>query len=432
MFMQIRIKGKRNSSTMILLKILILFACIQHMVFNKLLGGNVVLTYSKEIVIVLLVFVSLLKYLKNIKLNWSSIFFVLFICCLAISSVLYSNISAFFFSFRKYFLPVLVLFILQVDGFFDNDTNRKEIIKYVIDLFVALSIWGIFQVVVLGDKFLLNLGYDQVFGHLDYTFYFNNFYFLQRNSSTFASPNIFACLLNLVVVTLISVGDKIYKKKEKMVRLVILLVSFLLTFSRANILSFAIVYLIFFLKIRKITRSKIKYLFAFIIVLVLAVVLLKFKLKIDVISEVINWISNTLSGNELSSATRTSIWDAAIQAVLAHPLGIGAGKVGINSGTNITSVGLAYYACENSFLVLALESGLFGLISYVAFYTSLIWRSFFNKKQIIELVMAISISFMFSNHILDIEVMILFYILIGSFFDRSKVFDVEEKEIINE
>ena len=414
--------------TLIIVKLLVVCICIQHMVLNYMFGGKAGLSYSKEILVFLLLLVLLPKIGAKVRIDaFQFMAFMGFIFCLFISSILFSNMNAFVYSARKYILPVLVCFLLHITSFFSDRKCRNSVYKFVIDFFVVLSIWGIFQILVLKDTFLMNLGYDTIFGHLDYTFYFNNFYFLQRNASTFASPNIFACLLSIVILALMMIGDELYKKKRDInIRMIILVSSLLLTFSRGSIISLFIVYFLFFLKKRKISTGRFKYIIGAIIIGVMAICVVNSVMNINIIETVFDWIARTLSGSESSSAGRSFIWKLAFDELLNNPWGIGAGTAGINANSLLTE----QFACENSYLVMGLESGVLGLVCYLIFINSFTLRTKENKHIIKVILSFIMINFMFSNHIQDVEVMMILYLFVEGLYSNRKVVDTRKNECI--
>ncbi len=126
------------------------------------------------------------------------------------------------------------------------------------------------------------------------------------------------------------------------------------------------------------------------------------------------WVQSTLNMTEDSAAGRSGIWQTALAQVLKSPLGIGFGHVGAIGYDSE----LVFWA-ENSYFVLALDTGWIGVISYVTALVMIVVKLYSNAvmygkagnekgKRICVAGYAVLIYLMgvmlFSNHIQDMEV----------------------------
>ncbi len=149
--------------------------------------------------------------------------------------------------------------------------------------------------------------------------------------------------------------------------------------------------------------------------------------------KIFTWILATLTGEESSSAARTSIWIEAFQKMLNNPFGIGFGKVG-SFAYGIGTVNVL--SCENSYIAIALDLGWMGFWAYFLFLISLIVRFSHIKENNIDdqkikrsgiaMIIYLMICFFFSNHIYDMEAMTIIFFIVGL---QLKLFEAQKRQL---
>lgn len=150
---------------------------------------------------------------------------------------------------RTYLVPTLIYFIV-INSKLNKDFLEK-IQNIVIYCTAFLALFGFFQAFVLGDSFLVNLGYESLNGHLkSASFYIAYFFGHQRVVSTFASPNICGFYFGTVILLLSFRMNKIRYSK---VLMFVLCLGLITTFSRSAIMGTALA-----LMVRCITNASIK------------------------------------------------------------------------------------------------------------------------------------------------------------------------------
>lgn len=360
--------------------------------------------------------------LKNIR-NLEFILLLLLIILLAISSVRTGSVSLNIITLRKYLFPLITFVVLSN---YNVIKNYQQVLKFLLYFFSVFSLWGIFQAYILKDTFLKMLGYPTVYLYaykremLGNSFYFGNLG-IQRLVSTLSNSNAAAVILGMTLILLICCYPYIRKIRNVNICLLTIFAGYMATVSRANFLAMAIILLISFYKYIPYKKT---ILVGIQVGIVIVVVLGVIQGEAGIVFKLAKWVQNTVRGMESSSAGRPGIWMTAFRAVMSNPLGMGFGHVG-TLASNARST-LSYYACENSYLAVALDIGISGAICFLGFWLIIKERIKKMKKSIkrecIEgrillgsnfIITYFLIAIMFSNHIYDLEVMTLFCIYIG-------------------
>ena len=312
---------------------------------------------------------------------------------------------------RRYMYPIIIVILALAFSAF-NTKDYVNIYHYLLSLLAVLSIWGMFQAYILHDKFLINLGYPVTAGSglLRSSFYFGNLG-IQRVISTVSNTNVFALILGTTIISTLINGKMVIANRKYKCFFIIICIAYTLTFSRANFLAMLIVgVFVLWDYIPKKARKQIVYAGVALIVFWLLGLLL----QNGFIVKVTGWIIDTILGNESSSAGRVSIWRDAFRMVMEHPFGLGFGHVG--SYAQINDAELFVHA-ENSYLAIAIDTGLAGLAVYLLMLLSILL--IFKKRKNtfgrcgFATVLYMMICFMFSNHIYDLEATALIYLIIG-------------------
>lgn len=404
-------------------EILIFLFLINYQVVTVILNDSIVFKYLRDIVLLLLALLIIINYgIKKPKMGWG-IWVGLFVCAFTIPILKTAELETIFLFIRRYCYPLLILFVLlSIKKLTDSDWCC--IVKYLINLLFILSVWGIIQAIFLGDGFLMAIGYPTKYSNaygrvalLD-SFYFGNLG-IQRLVSTVSNTNVCALIWGTGIVTILLNGKTLLNRKEYLIKLVLICIAYILTFSRANFLAMAIVGGIV---IWKDIPRKFKKTIIIAMILSLFVVIIGGALGNEMILRLFNWIYSTFAGTESSSSARTTIWASAFEIVKKNPFGLGFGHVGAfahNAGIDIA------ISCENSYLAIAIDMGWLGAVFYVCMLVSIIvsltrYRKCQERKTAIAIVVYLMICFMFSNHIYDLEAMFYVMSLIGLLFIRVK------------
>jgi len=168
-----------------------------------------------------LIFLLLMMSISNgvFKTNRTGIYVAIFIGILtlyAILSFLLNRYPGTLNIYRTYLLPMLIYYPASTIKL--NSLELTKIHKILSYETILIAAYGLFQAFVLGDDFLLEIGYSGTAGHLSSTsFYINGFYGYQRVTGVFVSPNICGVILGMALVTflLYDLGEKRKKLKQR-------------------------------------------------------------------------------------------------------------------------------------------------------------------------------------------------------------------------
>lgn len=356
-----------------------------------------------------------------IRKDKSFICFTIFLFCVFIGIMRSDSTNMALVAIRRYLIPLLWLYIIWKIDFKNKETKLLTFVLYFI---LILSILGVFQAQILGDTFLRKLGYP-----LEYSYaygrdmLYNSFYFggfgIQRVVATLSSSNICALVLGSSLIFFL-IYSPYLKINHKEIIFFLITVAFFLTFSRSNILCFFIVTMIVAWKYIPYK----KYIFIGGSILIAGTIIIGVAQgQSGIIYKLLLWIQATFTFTESSAAGRSGIWKTAFEQVLRSPFGIGFGHVGaIGTGNSLV------FSAENSYLALALDTGWLGAISYTMGIFFAIIRLKRNagtyaklkdekNRRICVAGYAVLMYFMgvmcFSNHIQDMEAVIMIYLYAG-------------------
>ena len=384
---------KLTKERKILLEALITLQLINYMVGTIILKDFFLVKYLRDAIVVVLLFEIARDRRKKMQFGTITTCFLVFVFCELFGMIQGESLRIVLLVTRRYAIPLAVLFIVSQ---IDFNGEERGFLVYILYLIVALSIFGVFQAQVLGDGFLRKLGYPVEYSHgYGRDMLYNSFYFgglgIQRVVATLSSSNICALALGASLLYFL-VWNPIFNVKYEAIMIICIAVAFLLTFSRSNIL---------------------------LIVLILGII----QGQDGIIYKLWMWVQSTLNMTEDSAAGRSGIWQTALAQVLKSPLGIGFGHVGAIGYDSE----LVFWA-ENSYFVLALDTGWIGVISYVTALVMIVVKLYSNAvmygkagnekgKRICVAGYAVLIYLMgvmlFSNHIQDMEVVTLVYMYVG-------------------
>lgn len=371
---------------------------LHSMVIDKVIGNHTaigLINLWRDLLIVILMF-SVLKASNKIKgihlisfLGIIWIFFNVFIALLSKNTTTYLSLNM----ARIYIVPILLYLAVSNINLNGNQYSRLITLFWVQG--VLLTLFGIFQVFVLGSSFLTDLGYGSN-GALNYTYYIGGFYGYQRMVSTFSSANDCGLYLSgLFIISLIE-GAHINEKYKKIypVGLMIIYMGIILTFSRTSLIAVTLTGLVYYLKVGRQyinPRTIKKYCTIFLLFLVISIFIDAFCLNSRIVSMITSSITSTVTRSDLSFLKHLEDLYLPVFDLIKHPFGYG---FGTNGPVALSVLGRENtHLVESSYWLIAYETGFIGLILY---YSPIIYFAYlfiFGKKRIVEQNVAYAISF---------------------------------------
>lgn len=420
---------KREFRIFMLTTTLLCGIALHYMFITIILNDNLLVKFWKETVIIILLLDTMsLRVVKKSKMgfyiDYSGIAFLFFIVSLLGASIIMTDtFIKSIFIVRLYIIPILVYYIAKNNSIFTK-TVVSKIVKFSLAFYSIIALWGIFQALVLGDDFLINLGYPLKYaGRLRDSYYFGGFGDFQRVVSTFANTNVFGAVMGILIVVVVFNPTLVEKLRGKKYCLFILILAFVLTFSRSNWLSMILIICISNLKNRKLLKNilLLLLLFTFIILIYNQIS------GVNIFAMFQDYVMNTITMKDSSAAGRSGIWKEAFLAFINSPFGIGLGNVGMASA-NLS--GEMKVVGESSYFAILLDTGIQGALSYFIalvcnFYATIKYKYNNNcannyLKTVKYIIIYLMIMFLFSNHIYDLEIMIITFFFIG--LGRNKEF----------
>lgn len=353
------------------------------MVIDKVIGAHTtgIVNLWRDLIVVTLV---LLK--KNIylgRLQKISCLFIVWILLNAILSVAEgeSTVYLIFNMARIYIVPVL-LFIAA-----SSLTLAKEQLAKIIKLMwqqgIILTIFGIFQMFVLGSTFLTNLGYGSN-GQLNYTYYISGFYGFQRMVSTFSSAN--DCGLYLACLFVVSVLGRQYINSRHngtyIIGTAIIYVGIILTFSRTALISATVTVILYYIRTKnhKVNLKRVLlYTSLMALVFIIAFSADKMYLNGRVMKMVQSSFTSTVRKTDASFVKHLEDLYLPIFNLIEHPFGY---SFGTNGPVALSVLGRNNtHLVESSIWLIGYESGIVGVVLYYTPIVCFAVKMFFEKKK---------------------------------------------------
>ena len=409
------------------LKSIVVILILNYMVITIIFNDATVLKYLRDIMLVGVLSFCIIK--NKLKLKETDIIILLFLIMLGVAFINTiangGGVGIAIKAMRRYVFPLGIFIVLSNIG----NVDKKRWISFInfIMIFIGVvSLWGVFQAYVLGDTFLMNLGYSTVYSYayqkemLVSSFYFGNLG-IQRVVSTISNSNVCGLILGCSFIFLLMCYSEI-KNRYKNIYILIIFAGYILTFSRSNFVALGVVVL---WKVWEYIPYK-KWILSvggFFVLACMGMAVIQG--EDGIIYKLIKWVMESLTFKESSAAGRSSIWLQAIDKIVEKPLGNGFGIV----GSLAREAGVVNYLhCENSYLALAVDCGIQGLVIYMTIIYSL-FRRLAERKKLFKKIGNISyskiciagqalivyflIAMFFSNYIYDMEVVALLYMFIG-------------------
>ena len=429
------IKARLNSK--IIIEILFILLFINYFTVTIVLRNRFPFSYFRDCALLLLMCIAIRK--RKVKFEKKTIkFLTVFGISLVIGAIRSYSLYTIIQESRRYLFP-LILFILLRSVLGRRETDK--IVKYILYMVSFIGVWGVFQAFVLKDQFLIKLGYPTRYAieygrvALNYSFYFGNLG-IQRVASTFSSSNICGAVLGITLIFFIINYEHVKSIKYYNICIISIAVAYILTFSRANFLAMLIVLILIMWPY--IPKKKTLFLVGGGLgVLIFVCIMIYNK---DILLKIAGWVVDSMHLRDSSSAGRGSIWITALREVIQNPFGIGIGYTGENAYQAGASI---VFACENSYLSMALDIGVVGMISYFMFwiyYAKILKKyagQFKGKDSLLEkkfclsiyciLIYLMIISF-FSNHFKDMELIsfVALFVAMGmNFIENKKIKYIE-------
>ena len=396
-------------------KIYIVLEIINYQIVTVICNDFIVLKLLRDALLMLIFVVSFSKgKIKPTKIYLGILVWIIFIGLAVLKT---DSLTVSLTYLRKYLSPVILLIsILNTD--IVDEKVYTGLLKFLLNALCVFSLWGIFQAYILGPSFLIKLGYPTKYSNaynaiaLKDSFYFGNLG-IQRVVGTLSNANVCAGILGISLIAIVFNYKKVITTKWDFCKLICVGLAYLLTFSRANFLALIIVAIIVMWKY---IPKKTIIVFAGLFLVCCFVVVYFIQDDSGITHKLVNWVINSLQFKESSAAGRTGIWEAALEGIKENPLGLGYGHTGTGVSGHVTG---KLYFCENSYFAMALDLGIFGLVSfavYVGTICSEIFRYRVDKthfKQLATILLYVAIIYMFSNHIYDRELNMVLVLGIG-------------------
>lgn len=410
--------GKIYKAQKILLFLLLALIPYHYMIVCVLLKNFPILKLWKELIIfILFISVILIKIInkKLFKITFGDLLIIIFFLIDMIYIFISPNIIAAINISRIYIIPMLLLYIVKNIPLNDLDISRGA--KLLIINTCVIGLFGIFQQLLLGDEFLIHIGYElntqYDYQRLTDSFYMSGAGLFQRNTATFVSPNVAGLYFSFILTMGVVLFKRINCSKIILsIMLSIITLSIILTFSRTSWI--ALMFGIFIFLIISIKWTKKKLLYLFIICFVILFLIFVFD-KFFMNNKIITLLYNTITLKDTSILSHLSSWVLSWQIVKMNILGCGLGSNGPRA--------IAYFheplLTESSYFLLFFELGIFGFVSYCSIILYSIKNTICKIKNDSNILLAILIlfeilvAFMSLPYIQDVEITIVLFVCLG-------------------
>lgn len=365
----------------------------------------------RDIVIIVIFVIMLCKEKINIDIIGIMILISdIIMVCYALSSIVMNNYEGTFNILRTYLVPSLCYFIFR-NIELSQDYIRK-VLKQFIGLMAIIGVYGLFQAFVLGDQFLIAIGYPTADGtNLASSYYINGFLGHQRSVGTFVSANTFGVIMIFAVFCALCC-DVVRKVENRVIVVLILLVGMAATISRSSILGMLIALIYYFFISIKMKPKLLKALLTCFVVGGSAVVLADM-LVLDglFMNMLFSGLANALQFSDLSSKKHFEDLIVPMALLVENPMGLGFGRIGP------MSLGETSMNIESSIYTIAYEVGMVPAIIYFLPYLEAIVTPVFNaskKKKIVGgCILAVFMTYLFLPNVQCFEILFFVYSAMG-------------------
>lgn len=382
------------------------------------------LTIYRDLLIVVLLVLSVIKYTFgskkiSLKQNYMPIIVLVIFGVFIFKS---QNLVQALTISRVYFGPIVLLMCTMALNFTEKEMGIIR--KINLTNAIVICIYGVFQAYCLGADYLIKLGYGKGDSdELGASLYLSNSSgsilgrSIQRVISTFSAANMCAFYLCCILIFLYFYNEDRFfpicsNNKKKIIQLVIISITILLTFSRSCWLGLGVAYLFHLYKRKKLSFKTIKYVLLIIALFVVAMVVARDNPLVKGISHI---ILSSFSGSDTSIMSHAESIESALVTINDNPFGVGLGK----SGPRAVEYG-DINLVESSYLLMCFEIGIVGSILYFFIFLRIfIKNQAKNYGQCILILFAL-ICFINIPYIQEYECMAVFAILIGCMNSNKK------------
>lgn len=427
-----------------LLLILIILLPYHYMFISVLAKSIDFLKYWKELIIILLFIIDVIERKGKYKIRPVGICFYIFFIVLVIYTFFSDNLYSAFTIGRIYFVPILLIPVIT------NLDLDKEKIKIMINAVVIntiiLCIWGIFQQLVLKDRFLIQIGYDSYYNKyisrqmLQPSFYLSGNISFQRLTSTFVAPN--TCAMYLAVVfTILLYTNKTIQLNKKLYYTALFLISMaiILTFSRSAWIVVGLAIVIYIIKFNDHYKRSILSSILILSITAIGIMIVDFVFLNGIIIKTgKNMIEKTLNFEDSSMIGHMDSLEASAKIVADNIWGLGFGN---NGPKAISKVGREEVnLTESSYFLMAYDIGIIGAIIYFTSYILIIFdnNKMFKKYEIksLKVISILSImyliAYIFLPYVQEFELLVYFYIIIALQYNTKFLSANENNKIVED
>lgn len=330
----------------------------------------------RDFVIVILFLIALYK--SRIKLGKHDLLvlancFVMII--FAICSILKNSFPGTANILRTYLIPQLMFIIashLKI-----NEKQYRNINRIVVVGLSLIAIYGVFQAFVLGDKFLIKIGYPSNGNFLDgYSYYISGFFGNQRSVGTFISPNVCGAILSIAIC--VYLYSKVIKKNKLL--LFFLVIGLIATFSRSAMIGLLLSIIVIMLlngKRIKVTQKMLTIGLGSLVVGLLLVVYVDSRYFGGLFSDMImRTLTSAFNSTDPSAKAHMGDLVEPLTLIIKHPFGLGFG----NNGPMALELSNSANIVENSYYLMIYELGwIFGILFFAPYFLVII-ETIKNKK----------------------------------------------------
>lgn len=436
-------QNKVEKSIKVLFLVYLFFLPLHYLLFNVILSSYSFLKIWKEIVIIILIFLTLLLLKNNSnflsKYKFPNIFSAL--CgVFVLISIIYFFVSPFKIAalniLRVYLIPIILYFIAKNIKFTDNDLKFGfNILSIEASL---ISLYAVFQSLFLGSQFLINIGYPiRENGRLSTSFYLSGFGDFQRVAGTLVSSNTFAFFISIffIICLYTLINKDIKNDKTKMIiifTLISSLIGLFFSFSRSSWLATFITSLLIMVDSQKKGKLNISYtkickcFFGLLILGIILIALLSILSKNNFFSLIIEYALNTIKFKDTSALSHISSYIKSFQVFLNNVFGTG---LGIN-GPKAAAYFNQFYHTESSYFLILFDFGIIGFLIYYSIYFFVPVKYYFQNLDIglaNYLFVFALIAFIFLPYVQDFEIISYLFVVLG--LSISKISNLKNQKI---
>lgn len=413
-----------------LIELLVLLLPYHYLVFAVILREFPILKLWRDIVMIVVVLLDVPK--CKFKLNSSVVVDFIFTLITIIYIFNSPNIIQAIQIARVYILPMFLFHVVQNLEIYEIEI--KGLLQKIYTNTIILCVYGLFQALVLGESFLIRLGYGSDQTELGSQFYLSNYsghileQSIQRVVSTFSSANICSFYFCIIFIVFMFVKNQLDISKRKYNCFMILVgVTIVFSFSRSSWLALGISIIIFARKEIVKLISKMRTTVIVCCILIIGI----FVLVPSIRNSIIHVIMASFSGSDTSIISHFMTINNAKDLIRNNPFGLGLGQ----NGPRALNYG-ASNLVESSIYLMVFEYGIIGALVYFYDYIYIFFVSLSKRKcdeNMAELniciVVFVLIAFINIPYVQEIECTAMFYIMSGLVLKKLNSNRSREKKI---